>query len=113
MENFSLIQLFKETKIDGMFEFSASLQDSVKKLFATTFSSTDKNSDSVGPIKYVPSSDKRITSITYEQYYPGRTVADAIVKVENEFPVVFSAVPTEDGGYEVTLEYRERKFGYV
>lgn len=112
MDDLSLFNFFKIKTIGVDFEFHGSLQKSAQELFATTVSSKEKNADDVGPIVFAPSKDRRIRELEYEMLCPGRTIMDAIVKIENEFPVAFVAIPTEEGGYEITLEYYERTFAY-
>lgn len=110
MEGISLFHLFKEKTIDASFEFFGPLQERLAELIKMSFSKSQNNGFGVGPIEFIPSKDKRIRQLTYEQYYPGRTVSDAIVKIENEFPVRVTAIPREDGGYTLSLEYYEREF---
>lgn len=113
MDDFSLFNFFKTKTIDVKFEFHGNLQKSIQNLFLQTISPTEQNSENVGPIVFKPSKDRRIRELEYEMLCPGRTISDAIVKVENEFPIIFVAIPTEQGGYEITLEYYERKFEYA
>lgn len=113
VDDLELFRFFKNTKVNPKFEFHGLLQNSLAKLFSDTFSSTEFNSDTIGPIRFIPSKDKRISEIEYEHYYVGATVSDAIVKIENEFPIAVAAIPTEDGGYDITLEYYKRWFAYV
>lgn len=113
MDDLSLFNFFKTKTIGVEFEFRGNLQNSVKDLFAKTVSSTAQNASGVGPVVFKPSKDRRVRGLEYEMCCPGRTLSDAIVKVENELPVVFVAIPTEEGGYEITLEYYERNFEYA
>lgn len=113
MDDLSLFNFFKTKLVDVRFEFRGNLQESLKDLFARTVSSTSANTDEIGPIVFKPSKDRRIRGLEYEMLCAGRTLSDAIVKVENEFPVMIVAIPTEAGGYEITLEYYERSFEYV
>lgn len=112
MEELSLLHFLKSTPIDPSFEFHGNLQASVARMFASSVSATSMNTDEIGPIAFQLSKDSRVCSLEYEMCCPGRTINDAIVKVENEFPIIFSAIPTEEGGYEISLEYYERRFDY-
>lgn len=112
MDDLSLFNFFKIKTIGVEFEFRGSLQKSIKELFGKNVSSSGKNTDGIGPIVFKPSKDRRIRELEYEMLCPGQTIMDAIVKIENEFPVAFVAIPTEEGGYEITLEYYERTFEY-
>lgn len=113
MDDLELFKFFRQAEVSSTFEFHGYLQHSLARLFADTLSSCGPNSDLIGPIRFVPTVDDRIKFIEYEHYCPGRTMSEIIVRVENEFPVIFAAIPTEEGGYDITLEYYERKFAYV
>lgn len=103
MDDRRLFEFFRSAEVGSQFEFHGSLQHCLVKLFANL----------KGPVRFVPTVDPRITSLIYEHYCPGRTVSEIITRVENEFPITFIAIPTEDGGYDISLEYYERKFPYV
>lgn len=113
MDDLELFKFFRHKKVSSTFEFHGYLQHSLARLFADTFSSCSSNSDKIGPIRFIPNVDERVKLIEYEHYCPGTTMSEIIVRVENEFPVIFAAIPTEDGGYDITLEYYEREFAYV
>lgn len=113
MSDLSLFYFFKTKMIDPSIEFHGNLQNSIATMFSLTVSDTLRNSVKIGPIIFKYSRDPRVCNLEYEMLCPGRTISDVIVKVENEFPVIFVAVPREDEGYDISLEYYERSFGHV
>lgn len=66
-------------------------------------------------VHFIPSTDRNVTREEFIYSFLGETLEHAIVKMESEYPVVFTLTDREDGGVDVSLEYYPRvlTFGEV
>lgn len=81
------------------------LQLGIEKLFRQI-------ADCTNSIHFKLNSDPRVINEKFNCSFLNETLMEAIVKIENETPIVFSLMETEDDCIEIELEYCPRKLTF-
>lgn len=63
-------------------------------------------------IRYIPTTDRHVLNMRFNEIYLGESLRYAITQIENECEVQFALTDTEDDGVEVTLEYYPRVLSF-
>lgn len=92
-------------RIHPQIDIEGDLNEGARKLIEQAFANDPS-------VRFVPSTDKHV--LQEEAYFSflGETLMNAIVSIENETPVAFSLLETDDDGLEISLEYNPRIFSW-
>lgn len=100
MEEKELIALFRNTKIEKQIDIDGSLQVGIRKVLQESGILNDK-------ISFAQSSDPRVLSVNWIASFLGETVMDVVVRMGNNFLIDLVAIPTESGGFILSLERKD------
>lgn len=103
MSEITLHALLCRTVIRSQIDIDGSIDDGIRTILLQTVLPEHPE------LRFTPTTSKIIRNTTWIRSFLGETVMDVITQMESSFPIVFTAVPTSDGGFELYLEEKRRE----